>query len=113
MFPDGDTKVASLTALDETRADVGEDDADVGEDNADVGSVAADVRGDEADAGGNDAATDGASPTAAFVAAGGRVGGESGVPSEAVHAARAAVSVSAPHSPAHPRATAMRPPKAE
>jgi hypothetical protein len=93
MFPDGDTKVASLTALGEDNADAGGDDADVG--------------GEEADAGGNEAAADGASPIAAFVAIGSRVGGESGVPPEAVHAARAAVSVSAPHSPAHPRPTAM------
>ena len=106
MVPDGDTKFASRTAL-------GDDEADAGEDEVDVGDEAADGSGEKAPVGGDEAAADGASPSPAFVPAAGRVGREFGVPPEAEHAARAAASMIAPHNPAHPRAGAMSPPKAE
>jgi hypothetical protein len=81
MFPEGDTKFASLTCLG----------------GADAGAVVA---------------AGGASPKAAFVAAGLVVSRGPGVSDDAEHPARAAAS-STPHNPAHPRTAAMTPPEAE
>ena len=106
MFPDGDTKFASVTVL-------GGDEVDVGGVATERGGDPADVGADETDVSGNEAPAGGASPSAAFVAIGGCAGGEFCLPPEAEHAARAAASVIAPHHPAQPRADAMSPPKAE
>ncbi|GAA3337870.1 hypothetical protein GCM10020358_15820 [Amorphoplanes nipponensis] len=60
---------------------------------------------------GDAAAVGGASPRAALVAVGGVVG--DGEFDGAEHAVRETAVAIAPHSPAHPRAAAMSPPKAE
>jgi len=111
MFPDGDTKFASLTVL--GGDDVGGVAAEPGGDATGVSGDPADAGGDETAVSGSEAPAGGASPSAAFVATGGCAGGEFCLPPEAEHAARAAASVIAPHNPAQPRADAMSPPKAE
>jgi hypothetical protein len=107
MFPDGDTKFASLTATGGAK-----------DGNAAAAGDEAKTAGAEPDGG---ATTDGASPKAAFVDIEGvadRVPGASDVAEQAV---RAATNMITPHNPAQPRAAvpprtraaAMPPPKAE